>query len=174
MEAAEIMEPQSTLYEFSATTIDGETVRLDRYRGQVLLIVNVASQCGFTPQYAELEALYRNLKPKGFSILGFPCNQFAKQEPGSESEIKEFCSRTYDVTFPLFAKINVNGDGAHPLYVWLKSQARGVLGTEAIKWNFTKFLVDAQGKVVDRYAPNATPSSIEPDIVRILGAPDTK
>lgn len=169
METAVIVDTPSNIYEFSASSINGQLCQLDQYRGQVLLIVNVASQCGFTPQYAELEALYRKLQPKGFSVLGFPCNQFGAQEPGSASEIKEFCSRTYEVTFPLFAKIDVNGNDTHPLFAWLKSQAKGVLGTESIKWNFTKFLVDAEGRVVDRYAPNTAPSSIEPDIVRLFG-----
>ena len=132
------------------------------------MVVNVASKCGFTPQYTGLEALQRKLGPKGFSVLGFPCDQFGHQEPGDEAEIKNFCSLNYDVSFPLFAKIKVNGDGTHPLYAWLKSQAPGVLGTEAIKWNFTKFLIDKQSQVVARYAPNDKPESMEKDIAKLL------
>jgi glutathione peroxidase len=150
-----------TLYDFEAATIDGHGQSLDAYRGQVLLIVNVASRCGFTPQYAGLEAMHRKYRERGFAVLGFPCDQFGKQEPGNEAEIKAFCQRTYDVTFPLFAKILVNGPKAHPLYKYLKSARRGILGTKAIKWNFTKFLVDREGKVVRRYGPMVRPESIE-------------
>ena len=149
------------LYAFTVTTIDGQTETLEKYRGQVLLIVNVASKCGFTGQYAGLETLYRRYREKGFVILGFPCDQFAHQEPGSEEEIKNFCSLTYDVTFPLFAKVEVNGSGAHPLYGYLKKAQPGLLGSEAIKWNFTKFLVDRHGSVLKRFAPSDTPEEIE-------------
>lgn len=156
------------LYEISVTTIDGKLERLDAFRDQVLLIVNVASRCGFTPQYAGLESLYRKHKSDGFTILGFPCDQFGHQEPGDEAEIKEFCQRTYDVTFPLFAKIDVNGPNAHPLYQYLKSARPGLLGTKAIKWNFTKFLMDHNGSVVHRYAPSASPEQIEKDLAPLL------
>jgi glutathione peroxidase len=159
-----------TLYDFSAQTLDGQAQSLDAYRGQVLLIVNTASQCGFTPQYAGLEALYRKHKEEGFAVLGFPCDQFGHQEPGDEAEIKSFCSLHYDVSFPLFAKIEVNGDGAHPLYRFLKAEKKGLLGTEAIKWNFTKFLVDRSGNVVERYAPQDKPESLEKDLEPLLAA----
>jgi glutathione peroxidase len=160
-----------TAYDFSAQTIDGRSQALDAYRGQVLLIVNVASQCGFTPQYTGLEALYRKHKEEGFTVLGFPCDQFGHQEPGDEAEIKSFCSLRYDVTFPLFAKIKVNGDDAHPLYKFLKAERKGLLGSEAIKWNFTKFLVDRHGNVVKRYAPQDKPESLEKDLQPLLSAP---
>jgi glutathione peroxidase len=160
----------TTLYDFSANTIDGQPQALDAYRGQVLLIVNVASQCGFTPQYTGLEALYRKHKDEGLAVLGFPCDQFGHQEPGDEAEIKNFCSLRYDVTFPLFAKIRVNGDDAHPLYKLLKSEKKGLLGSEAIKWNFTKFLVDRQGHVVKRYAPQDKPEDLEKDLEPLLAA----
>jgi len=156
------------LYEFTVTTIDGQNETLEQYRGQVLLIVNVASKCGFTPQYAGLETLYRRYREKGFAILGFPCDQFAHQEPGSAAEIKNFCSLTYDVSFPLFAKIEVNGSGVHPLYEYLKKARPGLLGSEAIKWNFTKFLVDREGKVLKRYAPGDTPEKIETELRGIV------
>ena len=152
------------LYEFTVTTIAGQNETLETYRGQVLLIVNVASKCGFTSQYAGLEALYRRYHHKGFAILGFPCDQFGHQEPGSEAEIQSFCSLTYDVTFPLFAKIEVNGSGAHPLYQYLKKAQPGLLGSEAIKWNFTKFLVSRDGQVLKRYAPSDTPEKIDADL----------
>ena len=142
--------------------------RLDAYRGRSLLIVNVASHCGFTPQYAGLEELYRKYSDRRFIVLGFPCDQFGHQEPGNEAEIKAFCQRTYDVTFPLFAKIEVNGPGAHPLYQFLKSARRGVLGTKAIKWNFTKFLIDRTGKVVRRFGPMVSPQKIEKRLLKIL------
>jgi len=158
----------STVYEFEAKTIDGNTQKLVAYTGKVLLIVNVASKCGFTPQYKGLEALWRKYKDRGLVVLGFPCDQFGHQEPGDENEIKSFCSLTYDVDFPLFAKIEVNGANAHPLYQFLKREAPGVLGTEAIKWNFTKFLVDKTGKVVKRYGSMDTPEKIEADIVALL------
>lgn len=156
------------LYDFTATTLDQQQKPLADFRGQVLLIVNVASQCGFTSQYAGLEALYRKYKDQGFCVLGFPCNQFGHQEPGDETEIREFCSTKYSVTFPLFAKIDVNGDDAHPLYKFLKSAKAGILGTEAIKWNFTKFLVDREGNVANRYAPTTTPEGIAHDIEALL------
>jgi glutathione peroxidase len=157
------------VYEISARRLDGSERDLAEFRGQVLLIVNVASRCGFTPQYTGLEALYRKYQARGFAVLGFPCNQFGAQEPGSEAEIGAFCGTTYDVTFPLFAKVEVNGTDAHPLYQFLKSAQPGVLGTEAIKWNFTKFLVDREGRVVRRYAPKDTPEALAADIEALLG-----
>ncbi|MSS70676.1 MAG: glutathione peroxidase [Candidatus Latescibacteria bacterium] len=157
-----------TVYDFDVKTIDGQPQTLDAYRGRVLLIVNVASKCGLTPQYAGLEALYRKHKDEGLTILGFPCDQFGHQEPGDEAEIQEFCSRTYDVTFPMFSKIDVNGEDAHPLYKYLKSEKKGVLGSESIKWNFTKFLVGKDGAVIDRYAPTDTPESLEKDLTPLL------
>ena len=157
-----------SVFDFSARALDGTETPLERHRGQVLLIVNVASRCGFTPQYAGLEALYRKFRDRGFAVLGFPCNQFGAQEPGTAAEIGGFCSSTYDVTFPMFAKIDVNGDAAHPLYQYLKDEKPGLLGTEAIKWNFTKFLVGRDGKVVKRFAPNARPEEIEPEIAALL------
>lgn len=158
----------TTVYDYSAKTIDGDEQSLAAYRGQPLLIVNVASKCGFTPQYQGLEALYKKYADQGLVILGFPCNQFGFQEPGDEAEIKSFCSTRYAVSFPMFAKIDVNGDSAHPLYQHLKSSAKGLLGTEAIKWNFTKFLVDRNGDVVKRYAPTDTPEAIEKDLAAVL------
>ena len=157
-----------TLYDIEAKTIDGRTESLSAYKDKTLLIVNVASECGFTPQYAGLEQLYREFKDRDLVVLGFPCNQFGHQEPGTESDIAAFCSMKYDVTFPLFARIDVNGPHAHPLYQWLKSEKKGVLGTGAVKWNFTKFLVDRHGAVLRRYAPNDTPQSIRPDIVQAV------
>ena len=156
------------VHDFSARSIDGQERALAEFAGKVLLIVNVASKCGFTPQYTGLEALHRKLADRGFAVLGFPCDQFGHQEPGNEAEIRDFCKLTYDVSFPMFAKIEVNGDGAHPLYRHLKSQAKGILGTEAIKWNFTKFLVDRDGKVLRRYAPNDAPASLEKDVAALL------
>ena len=158
----------SSVYDFSAKDIDGQEQPLSRYNGKALLIVNVASKCGFTPQYAGLEALQRKFADKGFDVLGFPCDQFGHQEPGNEQEIKNFCSLTYDVSFPMFTKIEVNGEAAHPLYRFLKKEAKGLLGSEAIKWNFTKFLVDRDGKVVARYAPTDKPASIEKDVAALL------
>ena len=158
----------ATLYDFTVDDIEGRPVGLDRYKGKVLLVVNTASKCGFTPQYKGLEALYRKYRDKGLEVLGFPCNQFGGQEPGSEKEIATFCETNYDVTFPMFAKIEVNGDGAAPLYRYLKREKTGLLGTEAIKWNFTKFLVDREGSVVARFAPNDAPETLEPDIVKAL------
>lgn len=154
----------TTVYDFSARDIDGNERSLGDWRGKRLLIVNVASKCGFTPQYKGLEALWRKHQGEGFAVLGFPCDQFGHQEPGDEAEIKQFCSTSYDVTFPMFAKIDVNGDHTHPLYQWLKKQAKGLLGSESIKWNFTKFLIDADGNVVKRYAPNDAPEKIEKDL----------
>ena len=151
-------------YDFNATALDGQPVDLQRYRGKALLIVNTASACGFTPQYQGLEALQRRYADQGLVVLGFPCNQFGHQEPGDEAEIRNFCSLNYDVSFPLFAKIDVNGDGAHPLWKWLKQEKSGLLGISAIKWNFSKFLVGRDGKVIKRYAPTDTPESIAGDI----------
>jgi|SRR5579862_5559974 len=156
------------VYEFSARTIQGEEQSLSSYRGQTLLIVNVASQCGFTPQYTGLEGLYQKYHARGFSVLGFPCDQFGHQEPGDEAEIQQFCSTNYRVSFPLFAKIEVNGSGAHPLYRYLKEARPGMLGLAAIKWNFTKFLVDADGVPVKRYAPSDLPETIAPAIEQLL------
>jgi glutathione peroxidase len=150
-------------------TIDGEASNLSAYAGKVMLIVNVASQCGFTPQYAGLEELHQRYRERGLVVLGFPCDQFGHQEPGDEAEILNFCQVRYCVTFPMFAKIKVNGDDAHPLYQALKNAAPGMLGTEAIKWNFTKFLVDRSGDVVRRYAPNVAPGEIAGDIETLLG-----
>ena len=155
-------------YDFTAETLDGKPASLADHRGQVMLIVNTASKCGFTPQYAGLEALYRKYKDRGLVILGFPCNQFGAQEPGSADEIASFCSLTYDVSFPMMAKIDVNGPKAHPLYAWLKGQKKGILGTEGIKWNFTKFLIDREGKVAGRFAPTATPQSLESAIEALI------
>ena len=156
------------IHDFSARTIEGAEQSLAAYRGKVLLIVNVASRCGFTPQYTGLEALQRKYGDRGFAVLGFPCDQFGAQEPGDENEIKNFCRLNYDVTFPMFAKIEVNGAGAHPLYSHLKSSAKGLLGSESIKWNFTKFLVDRSGKVLKRYAPQDKPEAIAADIEAAL------
>jgi glutathione peroxidase len=161
-----------TVYDFAARDIDGRERSLREFAGKALLIVNVASKCGFTPQYQGLEALWRKHRDEGFAVLGFPCDQFGHQEPGDEAEIKEFCSLTYDVTFPLFAKIDVNGARTHPLYLWLKGEKAGVFGTEAIKWNFTKFLVDRSGKVVKRFAPSDTPEKIGKQLVDVLGEPE--
>jgi glutathione peroxidase len=160
----------SSLHDIEVKTIDGKTKKLSAYAGKTLLVVNVASKCGFTPQYAGLEALWRKYGKKGLVVLGFPCDQFGHQEPGDEEEIKSFCSLKYDVTFPMFAKVDVNGDGAHPLYKLLKKAAPGLLGTEAIKWNFTKFLVEGDGAKVTRYAPNETPESLEKEIEKALPA----
>jgi glutathione peroxidase len=156
------------IYDFSATTIDGQEVGLDIYRGKVLLIVNTASKCGFTPQYEGLETLHEELSDRGLVVLGFPCNQFGAQEPGDAAEIASFCRLSYDVKFPMFAKIDVNGPATAPLYAWLKHEAKGLLGSEGIKWNFTKFLVDRDGKVVDRYAPTTPPKAIRKDIEALL------
>jgi len=158
----------ASVYDFSAKTLDGVETPLSDYAGQVLLVVNTASKCGFTPQYEGLEALYKAHHAQGLSVLGFPCNQFGAQEPGDAAEIASFCSLTYDVSFPMFAKIEVNGEGAHPLYAYLKKAKPGLLGSEAIKWNFTKFLIDRTGAVVRRYAPTDTPEAIEKDILALL------
>jgi len=157
-----------SLYDLSARRIDGSERDLSEYRGKVLLVVNVASRCGFTPQYTGLQQLHDKYRDRGFLVLGFPCNQFGSQEPGTEAEIGAFCSASYNVTFPLFGKIDVNGGDAHPLYQHLKSAAPGVLGTEAIKWNFTKFLVDRQGQVVKRFAPKDEPGDLAADIEALL------
>jgi len=156
------------LYDIEVQRIDGPRQRLSEFAGKVLLVVNVASKCGFTPQYEALEALYRHYAGQGFAVLGFPCDQFGHQEPGDEAQIQNFCRLQYDVTFPLFAKIEVNGEGAHPLYKLLKQSAPGFLGTQRIKWNFTKFLVDRQGRVVNRYAPNVKPESLAKDIEALI------
>jgi glutathione peroxidase len=157
----------ASLYDFTATSLQGEEVPISSFQGQVLLIVNTASACGFTPQYRGLEALYRELGPKGFAVLGFPCNQFGGQEPGTASEIGDFCTVKYDVTFPVFAKIDVNGAEAHPLYRFLKGEKSGLL-VSAIKWNFTKFLVDRSGRVVSRHAPTTTPEALKKEIEALL------
>lgn len=157
-----------SIFTIPVTTIDGQETTLADYQGKVLMIVNVASKCGFTHQYKGLEAIYQKHKDRGFVVLGFPCNQFGGQEPGSEAEIKSFCSLTYNVTFPMFAKVDVNGDGEHPLYKLLKSEKGGLLGFDAIKWNFTKFLVGRDGNVEGRYAPTTTPESLESEIEKLL------
>lgn len=156
------------IYAFTAETIDGRPAPLADYRGKVLLIVNTASKCGFTPQYAGLEQLYRTHAGRGLVVLGFPCNQFGAQEPGDPEEIKTFCSTSYDVTFPIMRKIDVNGAAAHPLYAWLKKQKKGLLGSESVKWNFTKFLVDRSGRVVERFAPNVAPNALQTAIEALL------
>ena len=156
------------LYDIPVKTIDGDTTTLDQYRGKALLIVNVASRCGFTPQYKGLEALYRKYKDKGFVVLGFPCNQFGRQEPGSETEIRKFCDEHFGVTFPMFAKIDVNGPNAHPLYRHLKSKKRGFLGRQAIAWNFTKFLISPAGEIVARYGSRRKPDAIEKDVAALV------
>ncbi len=158
----------TVLADFTVARPDGSTLDLSEMQGRVLLIVNTASKCGFTPQYAGLEALQRKYADRGFDVMGFPCNQFGKQEPGSADEIAQFCQLTYDVTFPIMAKVDVNGDGAIPLYRWLKQEAPGVLGTRGVKWNFTKFLIDRHGHVVRRYAPNDKPETLERDIEALL------
>ena len=158
----------ASIYDFSVNDIHGKEQKLDEYKDKVLLNVNVASKCGFTPQYNGLEALYEKLHGRGFEILGFPSNQFGAQEPGNEAEIAQFCELNYGVKFPLFAKIDVNGSDAAPLYQYLKKAKPGLLGSEAIKWNFTKFLVDRKGKVVERYAPNVEPQAIAGDIEKLL------
>lgn len=157
-----------SIYDFQAETLDGEPASLADWRGQALLIVNTASKCGFTPQYAGLEQLYRTYKDRGFSVIGFPCNQFGAQEPGNADEIANFCSLTYDVSFPMMAKVDVNGPAAHPLYAYLKHVKKGVLGSEAIKWNFTKFLVDRKGEPVRRFAPLDKPKSLSAAIKSVL------
>lgn len=158
----------TSIYDFTAKTLDGKDVSLGDWRGKVLLIVNTASKCGFTYQYQGLEALHRDYAARGLAVLGFPCNQFGHQEPGDAAEIANFCSLTYDVTFPMFAKIDVNGDDAHPLYKWLKTQKRGFLGTSGIKWNFTKFLIDRSGNVVARFGPTTKPEALTAAIEALL------
>ncbi|NRD80500.1 glutathione peroxidase [Bacillus sp. BRMEA1] len=157
-----------SIYQFQAKTIDGQEISLKNFEGSVMLIVNTASKCGFTPQYKELQGIYEKYKDRSFVVLGFPCNQFMGQEPGSDEEIKSFCEINYGVKFPLFAKIDVNGVYTHPLFAYLKKHAPGVMGISTIKWNFTKFLVDSKGNVVNRYAPNTTPEEIAKDIEELL------
>jgi len=160
----------TTVHDFSARLLNGEEVSLSRWQGHALLIVNTASQCGFTPQYAALEDLYEQFGDEGLTVLGFPCNQFGGQEPDTEQEIAEFCTAKYRVSFPMFAKVEVNGPDAHPLFKYLKKQQAGLLGTESIKWNFTKFLVDRTGKPVARYAPQAKPEELKSPIEKLLAA----
>lgn len=155
-------------FDFDATSLGGDPVDLAEYRGKTVLVVNVASKCGFTPQYEGLEALYRQYKDKDFVVLGFPSNQFGNQEPGSEAEIGGFCQKNYGVTFPMFAKIDVNGANAHPLYKWMKGQKPGLAGTRDVKWNFTKFLIDGEGQVVKRFGPQDTPSKIEKTVKKMV------
>ncbi len=160
----------STVYDFEARQIDGKTVSLSAFKGQVLLIVNTASECGFTPQFAGLEELHKSHGAKGLAVLGFPCNQFGGQDPGQDSEIASFCQVNYGVSFPMMSKVDVNGAGAHPLYQWLTAEAPGLLGSKAIKWNFTKFLVGKNGEVIKRYAPTDKPASLVKDIEAALAA----
>ena len=160
----------TTAFDFSADSLDGTPQALSQYEGKVLLVVNVASKCGFTPQYTGLEKLWRDYRDRGLVVLGFPCDQFGHQEPGDAAEIRNFCSLTYDVDFPMFARIDVNGANAHPLWKWLKQEKGGLLGIDAIKWNFTKFLVGRDGRVLKRYAPTETPESLAGDIEAALGA----
>jgi glutathione peroxidase len=162
--------PMTTVYDFDALQIDGQKVALKRFEGQVMLIVNTASACGFTPQFAGLETLHQQYGDKGLAVLGFPCNQFGAQDSGSNAEIAGFCQLNYGVTFPMMAKIDVNGSEAHPLYQWLSKEAPGLLGSKAIKWNFTKFLVGKDGAVLKRYAPTDTPQSLAKDIEKALAA----
>jgi glutathione peroxidase len=159
----------ATAWDFDAQTLTGKPAPLSAFRGKVALIVNTASQCGLTPQYRGLQALHDRFKDRGFVVLGFPSNQFGQQEPGTNDEIAQFCEMNFGVTFPMFGKIDVNGDAAHPLFKWLKAEKPGALGIEAIKWNFSKFLVDRDGKVVDRYAPTTEPDALAADIERLLG-----
>jgi len=159
----------TTAFDFSATDIDGQPQALSHYAGKVLLVVNVASQCGFTPQYTGLQQLWQEYQGRGLVVLGFPCDQFGHQEPGDENEIRNFCSVNFDVDFPMFSKIEVNGAAAHPLWKWLKDEKGGILGIDAIKWNFTKFLVGRDGRVLKRYAPTETPQSLKADIEAALG-----
>ncbi len=157
-----------TIYDYTVKDINGKEISLSEYKGKTLLIVNVASKCGFTPQYKDLEVLYKNYKDKDFTVLGFPCNQFGAQEPGDEQEIKNFCSLNYDVTFPLFSKIDVNGKDTHPIYEYLKNAAPGVLGSKAVKWNFTKFLVSKDGQIIKRFAPTDKPLDLENELKKII------
>jgi glutathione peroxidase len=161
----------TAIYDFEALAIDGQSVALSAYKGQVMLIVNTASACGFTPQFAGLEQLHQSYGAQGLAVLGFPCNQFGSQDPGSNEEIGAFCQRNYGVSFTMMEKVKVNGDGAHPLYQWLTAEAPGILGSKAIKWNFTKFLVGKDGRVIQRYAPQDAPSKIAKDIEAALAAP---
>lgn len=158
----------STVYDFSANSLDGKPVSLRDFAGKVVLVVNTASKCGFTPQYEGLEALYKQYRERGLTVLGFPCNQFGAQEPGTAEEIGSFCEKNYGVSFPLFEKIDVNGAAAHPLYRWLKSNAKGLLGSEAIKWNFTKFLIDRNGQVIERFAPTTKPEDLQANVEALL------
>jgi glutathione peroxidase len=160
----------SKIYDFKVKTINGEETTLEEYKNKVLLIVNVASKCGYTSQYDGLESLYRKYKDAGLVVLGFPCNQFGSQEPGSEKEIQNFCRVNFGVTFPMFSKIKVNGEETHPLYRYLKSEQSGILGTEAIKWNFTKFLIDKEGRVVERFGSSTKPNELEKKIEKLLGS----
>ncbi len=157
-----------SIYDFTVRDIAGQERPMADYRGKVLLIVNTASKCGFTPQFEGLQQLYSDLKDQGFEVLGFPCNQFMNQDPGDEAAISQFCSLNYGVDFPMFAKVEVNGDGAHPLYRYLKKEAKGLMGSEKVKWNFTKFLVDRDGRVVRRYPPTTKPEAIRADIEKLL------
>lgn len=156
------------LYQLPVNTLAGEATTLEAYRGKVLLVVNTASRCGFTPQYSELEKLHQNYQDQGLAVLGFPCNQFRKQEPGSAQDIQQFCDLNYKISFPLFAKIDVNGDNAHPLFRYLKREAPGLFGTKSVKWNFTKFLVRRDGSVYKRYAPTTKPQELSADIEKLL------
>jgi glutathione peroxidase len=158
----------ASFYDFSAPLLDGTAQSMAAYKGKVVLVVNVASKCGFTPQYSGLEAVWRSHKDQGLEILGFPCNQFGAQEPGDAEAIADFCSTTYDVTFPIFSKVEVNGTGADPLYKFLKAESPGIFGTQAIKWNFTKFLINREGEVVERFGPDVTPETLEKDVVGLL------
>lgn len=158
-----------TIYDFTAKDLSGRDVPLSDFKGQVILIVNTASECGFTPQYAGLQKLYEELQSKSFSILGFPSNQFGQQEPGNSEQIANFCEKNYGVTFPMFEKVDVKGDNAHPLFKFLTSEAPGLLGSEIIKWNFTKFLINKEGQVVDRFAPKTAPEKLEADVAKLLG-----
>ena len=160
----------TSVYDFEAQTITGQSVKLDQYKGKVVLIVNTASKCGFTPQFEGLEALWKEYEAKGVVILGFPCNQFGSQDPGNNSEIASFCQLNYGVSFPMMAKVDVNGPAAHPLYKWLVKEAPGILGTKSIKWNFTKFLVGKDGQVIGRYAPTDKPAGLKADIDKALAA----
>ena len=164
-----MLEVMTTLQDFSARSIDGRDIDLSEFQGRVVLVVNTASQCGFTPQYQGLQALHDRYSAQGFTVLGFPCDQFGHQEPGDDAEIAGFCERNFGVTFPLFSKIEVNGDGAHPLYQWLRRKAPGLLGLQAVKWNFTKFLVDRSGNQVTRFGSDVEPADIAPHIEALLG-----
>ena len=157
-----------SIYQFIANNIQGSQVNLSDYQGKVVLIVNTASKCGFTPQLEALEDLHKELEPQGLAVLGFPCNQFGRQDPGDDRQIEEFCQLNYGVSFPMFSKIDVNGNDAHPLFHYLKTEARGLMGSKRIKWNFTKFLINRDGQVVERYAPNDKPESIKTDIQKLL------